>query len=152
MTSATQAVPQTDFIYAFQGSFKGILRWDQLDSLWQRIRENPDIWYVYAVGELPPETVATPVQLNQFITEIDSLLRRDHDEDYCGIVYADDREQPEIIKIFDPNNLGSSCGNSGKLILPGWILSRSQPTDLPAALKPPNNRRRWWQQLFPAHA
>ena len=49
-----------------------------------------------------------------FVTEIDRLLRQDHAEDYCGIVYADDLQQPRFIKIYDPNNLGVSCGYSSK--------------------------------------
>jgi hypothetical protein len=40
------------------------------------------------------------------------LLRAEHHESYCGIVYADDLENPRLIKIYDPNNLGSSCGSS----------------------------------------
>jgi len=39
-------------------------------------------------------------------------LRADHHESYCGIVYADDLDKPRLIKIYDPNNLGSSCGSS----------------------------------------
>jgi hypothetical protein len=47
-----------------------------------------------------------------FIERIDALLRAEHHESYCGIVYADDLENPRLIKIYDPNNLGSSCGSS----------------------------------------
>ncbi len=137
------------FLKAFRGSFSGILRWPQLDELWETLRgSNMKDWYIYAVGEPPPESTANEQQLQHFITEIDKLLRQDHQEDYCGVVYADDRQNPEFIKIYDPNNLGVSCGYSDNPPLPGWILSRLKPSDLPAALPAPGNRKRWWQKLF----
>ena len=107
-----------------------------------------DNWDIYAVGEQPPGTAASKAQLLSFIKEIDLLLHKDHDEDYCGIVYADDKTKPLFIKIYDPNNLGVSCGFSDNPPLPGWILSKLQPVELESALNPPNNRRRWWKKLF----
>lgn len=140
-----------DFLAAFRGSFSGILRWPQLDELWQKLREHsPEPWYIYAVGETPPEQPATAAQLTQFIDEIDDLLRSEHQEDYCGIVYVDDPRDPAFIKIYDPNNLGVVCGFSDNPPLPGWVLSRIRPLDLPAALPPPGGRRRWWQKLLAA--
>ncbi len=137
------------YLEAFRGSFSGILRWPQLDTLWQTLRDQGDKqWYIYAVGERPPERPATPEQLDAFIREIDALLRKEHDEDYCGIVYVDDPTDPAFIKIYDPNNLGVVCGFSENPPLPGWVLSLEPPVDLPAALPPPGNRRRWWQRLF----
>ncbi len=145
-----------DFLQAYRGSFINMLRWPQLDGLWDTLRAQIDgksdtDWYIYAVGEPPPETPATAEQLETFIVEIDALLRTEHDEDYCGIVYADDRERPSFIKIYDPNNLGAVCGSSGAPPpFPGWILSKLKPADLPVAMPPPGNRRRWWQRLFAA--
>jgi hypothetical protein len=55
------------------------------------------------------------------------LLRDEHRESYCGIVYADDLDKPRLIKIYDPNNLGSSCGSSKNPPGPGWIMSRCAP-------------------------
>lgn len=141
---------QTNFMTVYQNEFQGVLRWPQLDELWQVISKSEVSWYIYAVGETPPVSSAKPEHLSTFITEIDSLLRRDHDEDYCGIVYTNSFENPTLIKIFDPNNLGSSCGSSGKITLPGWILSTVQPEDLTPAHPMPNNRRRWWHKLFPS--
>ncbi len=140
---------EPSYLDAFRGSFTGMLRWPQLDALWQTLREQDDkTWYIYAVGEPPPETPASREQLDTFLKEIDALLRQEHDEDYCGIVYADDPADPAFIKIYDPNNLGVVCGFSENPPLPGWVLSLQKPVDLPAALPPPGNRRRWWQRLF----
>lgn len=136
------------FLTAFRGGFTSALRWPQLDALWQRVRAAPDGWYVYAVGEIPPEKPAEADKLLEFIDRIDELLRREHDEDYCGIVYADEPAEPRMIKIYDPNNLGVVCGSSSNPPLPGWVLSRLRPVDLPAARVQPGGRRRWWQRLF----
>ena len=135
------------YMTTFRGGFTSALRWPQLDALWQQVRQRPEGWYVYAVGEPPPDKPSDTSGLLRFVDEIDVLLRREHDEDYCGIVYADDLTSPAMIKIYDPNNLGVSCGYSDNPPLPGWILSRVPPVDLPAA-RQPAGRRRWWQRLF----
>jgi len=139
---------ESQYLEAFRGRFSGILRWHQLDALWHRVRRDSDGgWYIYAVGEEPPTSTATSEQLRHFVAEVDALLRREHDEDYCGIVYADSREEPSFIKVYDPNHLGMVCGSSSRPTLPGWTLSKLAPVDLPAAMPPPQARRRWWQRI-----
>jgi len=139
----------SSYVQNFRGGFYGVLRWPQLDLLWSQLRsqDNPQ-WYIYAVGESPPEQISTTSEMNQFIDEIDALLRKEHKEDYCGIVYVDNKENPQFIKIYDPNNLGVVCGFSDNPPLPGWTISIDKPVDLNVAIPPPNNRRRWWQKLM----
>lgn len=140
---------QDAFRAAFRGSFVGMLRWPQLDGLWEAVRADAaGGWYIYAVGEEPPAEPADADQVRTFIEEIDALLRREHDEEYCGIVYADEPQAPGFVKIFDPNNLGVSCGYSDSPPLPGWILCKIPPAPLDAGGPLPGNRRRWWQRLF----
>jgi len=123
------------FMQTYRGAFSGILRWPQLDELWETLRQQTDKqWYIYAVGETDP------------------LLRSEHKEDYCGIVYVDNRQSPSFIKIYDPHNLGVVCGFSDNPPLPGWILSLQEPIDLQTALPPAGNRRSWWQKLFGTQA
>ena len=149
MAADTMTDTETDFRVAFKGNFSGILRWEQLDELWQLLREDAaDDWYLYAVGEAPPEVTVSTEAVLRFIDEIDVLLRKEHEEDYCGVVYVDDKESPSFVKIFDPHNLGVSCGYSDNPPLPGWTLSKLQPVDLQAQMPLPGNRRRWWQRLF----
>lgn len=137
------------YLRAFRGSFTSALRWHQLDALWERVRECSGAgWYLYAVGEEPPAAPADAARVETFVTEIDRLLRREHQEDYCGIVYADDLQAPGFVKIYDPNNLGVSCGYSDNPPLPGWVMSRIPPIDLPTAQAPTKSRGRWWRQLF----
>ena len=136
------------FHTAFRGSFTGMLRWEDLDALWQTVRGNAAGWYVYAIGEAPPTAPAGAEAVQRFIAEVDALLRQEHEEDYCGIVYADSKTEPTMIKIFDPNNLGVSCGFSDNPPLPGWVLSRLPPVALYDRAHRPENRKRWWRRLW----
>lgn len=137
------------YMEAFRGSFTSALRWHHLDDLWTTLKASEgQHWYVYAVGHEPPEAPRSYPELVRFIDEVDQLLRRDHQEDYCGIVYADDLKDPSFIKIYDPHNLGVVCGYSDNPPLPGWVLSKLKPCDLPAAQVPDRARRHWWQRLF----
>lgn len=151
MESNVMSVDQLNspsFSEAFRGTFYGVLRWPQLDELWEVIRNDAaSDWYLYALGTVPPRETVAADKLIEFINEVDVLLRREHGEDYCGVVYTDSFDQPSFVKIFDPNNLGVSCGFSDNPPLPGWILSKQAPTDLEAPTQP-GNRRRWWQRLF----
>ncbi len=147
----TQDPQYTDpYVRQFKkGRFESLLRWEQLTEFWNNLRQHVDDgWYVYHVGDEAPEQPSTKEQVLTFIDEIDRLLREEHEEDYCGIVYADSHQTPEFIKIFDPHNLGVSCGFSENPPLPGWVMSRMRPVNLEEALRPTNKRRRWWQRLF----
>ena len=84
----------------------------------------------------------------KFIAEIDGLLHREHEFDYCGIVYVDDPDSPGLIKIFDPHNMGSGCRVGGAPIPPQWVLSRYKPSLMLNDAPLSNSRRRWWQSLF----
>ena len=150
MTSVSaRAAPDDPFYQAFRGSFTNMLRWHDLDALWQALRNKAGVgWYIYAIGEPVPTGAADAAAVAKFIVQIDSLLRTEHDEDYCGIVYADDRRDPSFIKIYDPNNLGMVCGSSKQPPLPGWILSLLPPRPLEQGVPVPMNRRRWWQRLW----
>ena len=75
-------------------------------------------------------------------------MRDHHREDYCGIVYVDNQDDPGFIKIFDPGHLGVSCGFSQNLKLPGWIMCRIPPQPLEDSRVLPAKRQRWWQALW----
>lgn len=119
------------FYIAFRGNFSGVLSWEDLDAFWEVVRSNAAAgWYVYAIGEAPPAAPASAEQVGLFVAEVDALLRQEHQEDYCGIVYTDSKTEPSIIKIFDPNNLGVQCGFNDNPPLPGWVMSRLPPVAL----------------------
>ncbi len=144
------ALPQnSSFANVYNGSLYGLMSWQQLAHFWEKSIDADAGWYLYAIGETLPEDPADANQVKQFIHEVDTLLRREHDEDYCGIVYTDDIEEPTLIKIYDPNHLGSSCC-SGKTPppLPGWLMSLMPPDELTPHRVIPANRKRWWQSFF----
>ncbi|MDH4274393.1 MAG: hypothetical protein OEW08_05090 [Gammaproteobacteria bacterium] len=145
--------PETSaFLTAFHGTFKGLLQWDDLDRFWAVVQAQAGAgWHIYAVGETPPKTPATADAVKNFIHEINMLLRRDHHEDICGIVYADSLTDPTLIKIYDPHNLGVACGYSDHPPLPGWVMSVLLPSSLQGQNTPPQARRRWWQRLWATH-
>ncbi|MET0048323.1 MAG: hypothetical protein ABW066_11100 [Sedimenticola sp.] len=64
------------YVEAFRGSFTSALRWHNLDDLWDALRSRADNdWYLYAVGEAPPEVPVEREKLLKFIDEVDLLLR-----------------------------------------------------------------------------
>ena len=94
---------ETDFSKAFKGKFFGILRWNQLDDLWDIIKQDCSTttgqgWYLYSVGEAIPTEKTKGEKLTTFIGEINKLLRREHKEDYCGVVYTDSIESPCLLR------------------------------------------------------
>lgn len=140
-------------IDAFERSYNGMLysvmRWDQLTAFWQKIDADAG-WYLYAVGQDVPQAPSPADKVQQFTRELDDLLRREHHEDYCAIVYADDLDNPHFIKIYDPNHLGSSCGSSAtkSSVLPGWLMSLTPPRELEISGVVTGQRKRWWQAFL----
>jgi hypothetical protein len=142
MNAAAEEIHEFDAI--FNGTLYSLLSWKQLSAFWAKI--DPEAgWYLYAIGEERPLAAADAEHVTAFIREIDALLHKEHHEDYCGIVYADHLDKPSLIKIYDPNHLGTSCGSSKNRILPGWVMSLTPPSDLSPTHSVPQNRKRWWQ-------
>jgi hypothetical protein len=133
----------TAFHARLKGTFKGMLQWQHLDDLWDCVKRGT--WYIYQIGEAVPTAPLSGEELAHRINALDALLRQEHDYDYCGIVYADDVEQPTLIKVYDPNNMGSACSGNAAPSPPGWILSTAPPALIETSAPVPNNRRRWWQ-------
>ena len=147
MPTVSKAAQALDFDRALNGMLYSLLSWKQLSEFWLRIDPAAG-WYLYAVGEAVPASPAPAAQVQTFVREMDTLLRRDHDEDYCGIVFADDLEHPSLVKIYDPQHLGSSCGSSKNRPLPGWVMSRMPPTEIRPQSAVPENRKRWWKTVL----
>jgi hypothetical protein len=152
-TVMDDTVIENAFLRAYRGSFAGIRSWQELDDFWRRLKHHADDqWYIYATGETVPGEPSSRQRLIDTIDRIDAHLRQEHEEEYCGIVYVDDKDDPAFIKVYDPNNLGVVCGFSDNPPLPGWIISRIAPVELNAAtlatLNPPATKQRWWQRLF----
>ena len=138
-----------DFDRYYNGTLFSVMSWEQLTAFWNRIDADAG-WYLYAVGQDVPDTASPREKVEQFIREIDGLLRREHHEEYCAIVYADDLEQPHFVKIYDPNHLGSSCGSSStkSSVVPGWVMSLVPPRAIAVGGIVPGQRKRWWQSFL----
>lgn len=137
------------YLRAYNGLLKGILRWPDLDAVWARLQQqSSDGWYIYTIGEVPPIVPASPTGLERFLAAIRQRLLDEHKQDYCGIVYADDLDEPRFVKIYDPANLGMVCGSSAAPPLPGWTLSRVPPVNVERLASQPDDRRKWWRRVF----
>ena len=139
----------SEFDRQYNGLLYSVMRWEQLTAFWASIQADAG-WYLYAVGQNVPVAPSPAEKVQQFTSEIDALLRREHHEDYCAIVYADKLDQPNFIKIYDPNQLGSSCGSSAtkSKVLPGWIMSQVAPHELKIDGMVTGQRQRWWQTFL----
>jgi len=139
----------SEFDRNFNGLLYSVMRWDQLTAFWQKVDAGAG-WYLYAVGQQVPQEPSSADKVQQFTRELDELLRREHHEDYCAIVYADNLDVPSFIKVYDPNHLGSSCGSSSvkSSVLPGWVMSRTPPRELEMGGVVTGQRKRWWQSFL----
>lgn len=141
--SAVASADAAAFHARLKGTFYGILQWQQLDVLWERVKGGQ--WFFYQLGEEMPINPLIGDELIVRIDALNTLLRDEHDFHLCGIVYVDHVEEPTLIKVYDPNNLGSACSRSTTPTPPRWILSTAQPPLIESHVPAPNNRKRWWQ-------
>lgn len=138
----------SQFLEQLNGKFYGILRWDQLDTVWKKLEAGEQAWFIYQVGDALPESPISGKELHDALAALKQLLRQEHEHDYCGIVYVNDLDDPGFVKVFDPNNLGSSCGCSGKKFFPRWVISQMKPEKIEDDVPLPNNRKKWWKKIF----
>lgn len=137
------------FNQKLNGLLFGIMRWSEWDKLVVRLRlDHTKQWYLSAAGADVPKEPASPAMLGKFLSEIDVLLKSQYEQDYLGIVYVDNVATPSLIKIYDPDNLGSACGTSGSKVEPGWVISQDRPdSEFGNRAATPANRKRWWNAL-----
>ena len=150
LTTPEKSLPiESNFNELFNGKFYGVLRWQQLNHIWDVVKsDEAESRYIYEINESTPETATKNNDLTLKIEQIDLHLRKEHDEDYCGIVYADNLENPEFIKVFDPENLGTSCSIAKTPPLPKWIISKVKPQVLTLKKEDTNKPKRWIGKLF----
>lgn len=137
----------TPFSRKARGRLWGVLAWKDLDALFAAMLAKRG-WHAWMPGEPPPSAPVAADALGPMLADLGALLRREHREDYCGIVYADDLADPTLVKVYDPGNLGSSCSHGGPgQHLPRWIFSLDRPEPLHAHEPAPGGRLRWWRRL-----
>lgn len=141
MTEANQAPPgpARQAVELDAGTLAGILDWNELDQLWQRVIEATGTgWYLYTPDKLKPGHTATKSELQSFIVFLKAYLRAAQDKDYCGIVYVDSITHPSLIKVFDPKALLSMCNINGAIPAPSWVITTLDPAHMAAWAEPPS--------------
>ncbi len=133
--NASTPYPDTAFWRAYLGPAKGLLRWEEVAALWDYLRASGD-WFVFDPEGDAPESPLEGAALAKEVAALETLVNSGHDRHCSGAIYVDDKAAPTFIKVFDPRNMGSSCGWGGAPILPYRIISRIQPDPLPPAPEP----------------
>ncbi|MCH9746123.1 MAG: hypothetical protein K0U04_05310 [Proteobacteria bacterium] len=119
-----------DYFQKFKGRFIGIMQLEDCDALLQKLIDMPDDWFIFnTLQPMPSERLQAADFINK-MKHIKSIIDDEHDERYCGIVYADDIKNPTFVKIFHPKNLGKTCGSSENPPMPQWLISKEQPMDV----------------------
>ena len=122
------------------GTFRSVLHWDDLEPFWAALRGRAALgWYAYDLDGPPPAEPAAEAELSAFIETVDGVLRTQHRNRYCGLVYADDRDAPGYVIVYHPKRV-AGCAIASQQPLPGWTLTLVPPVDLNAALRPPPRR------------
>jgi hypothetical protein len=124
-----------NYLEVLQGKFFGIMDWEKCHNFFDFLMDSPNAWYIYDLDLTPPNKSLSASEFCQQITIIKQIIDNLHEERYCGIVYTDDLEIPELIKIFHPHNLGKTCGSSENPPLPRWIISKIKPVEIKQAVE-----------------
>ena len=83
---------------------------------------------------------------NTLVYALNQSLHREHDEDYCGVVYTDSFETPRLIIVFDPNNLSVFCCIVTPALLSSWIISKMCQKNYSIKIQGVGNR--WWETIL----
>lgn len=129
-------LPDTPFWRSYRGRLIGLLREPDMTAMFDTLKAAPEGWYVFDPQETPSQS---PLEGKDFLDRLDGIQSQADDwlgDGRLGFIYADDKQNPTFIKIFDPANMGSSCGCSGEMIWPRWILSQIAPEAVPRTPEP----------------
>ena len=130
--SQSPPLPDTAFWRAYQSRAAGLINWDDVDALWIQLSAQPEGWFVYDLEATPPVAPLPASAFTSFLPEAEALVNARRDRSHSGAIYIDSREAPSFIKIFDPVNMGTSCGGDHEMIFPRYILSKIKPDLRPA--------------------
>ncbi|MDD5404996.1 MAG: hypothetical protein PHZ14_10730 [Sulfuricella sp.] len=94
---------ENNFTVRMNGEFHGILRWTQLDGSLEASEGRTGGLVRQPRWRGRPHAPLDADARKHFVEEMDASQRREHEHDYCGVVYADDPAPPSLIKIYDPH-------------------------------------------------
>ena len=124
-------LPDTDFWRAWQGSFHGLLHWQDFDALLHVLGQSGGEWYVWDLEGAVPVAPIAPAEMATALEAVHEMNAPVRQRSFCGTVYVDDPAAPAFVKAFDPYQMGATCGSSGERIMPRFVFSRMRPDPLP---------------------
>ncbi|MHB1646759.1 MAG: hypothetical protein EVG15_01000 [Candidatus Acididesulfobacter diazotrophicus] len=99
-------------------SFSGLLKWEQIDLLVEKVKNSNEKWYYNYTQIDNPTTEMTAEEAGNFLNERSSEIKEL--DKICGWFYVYTMDNPEIIKIYHPRmSGGSSCSI---ITPPPWII------------------------------
>ena len=113
------------FAERYWGHFGACLRWTDAEALAGRVAAQPGPWY-WAEPEndgVPVHTLdadAAAARFREHVAEMQRLKKGA----YCNLIFADNSEEPGLIKLFHPRRSGDACRVGGDPIPPWGVLSR----------------------------
>lgn len=134
------------FIDKFHKRYIGIMQWDDFEGFWQGLKNQTQDWFLYDTNTPPPRKISENIK--QTLDNIHKIIKEEHQERYCGLIFTDDLKTPTLVKIFHPNNLGKSCGSSEYPALPRWILSKIPPIDIIKEFGTPPEPKNLLKRIF----
>jgi hypothetical protein len=102
------------------GALYGVLKWEQRDG---QLRNSGQPWCFCAIGRGVPEMPLVGDDLYKAMSELVTLLRREHEEAYLGVVCVDDLPSPSLSSTF------STRLSQGSATADGSMSARNSVTD-----------------------
>jgi len=135
--SNTTRLPGTNYWRAFQGRSSGLINWKDVDALWVQLSSQPEGFFVYDFEAAPPTTPLPAFDFARFLPKAEALVNERRDRSHSGAIYIDSLTAPLFIKIFDPTNMGTSCGGDHEMVFPRFTLSKIKPDARPTPTPKP---------------
>ncbi|MFA9461375.1 hypothetical protein [Thiohalorhabdus methylotrophus] len=140
------------FAERYWGRFTGCIRWEQAEDAARGVEAMGGVWYAArpeAEESDDAERLDGAGAARLLRTRL-AEMRRLKKGEFCNLVFVDDAEAPNLIKIFHPRRAGDACRVGGEPVRPWLVLSR-YPVD-PTVFAPRGEgregKRTWWKRML----
>jgi hypothetical protein len=138
------------FAERYWGRLSACMRWTHAEALAERVAGLDGPWY-WAEPENEPVPILelTPTKAAGRFRERVTEMQRLKKGEYCNLIFADDPDSPDLVKLFHPRRAGDACRVGGDPIPPWGVLSR-MPVDKSvfAPAQSQGDDRRLWQRVL----
>ena len=150
---ATLDAPLT-FPQRLKGRFNGLVRLADAWTLAAGVVAYEG-WYLLDPSKPAEIKEVSGSEVGCHLEELLEEILREEKGVWSTLVYVQDIQDPQIIKVYHPRRAGCGCGGQGG-ILPWWVLTRIKPEPVPeweqasAELNRPEKRGGfpWLKKLF----